>query len=228
MTVDGAVVRKPSFDAPEDAAVTLDPTAPALVSRAQQKLDAAMARFALDCTGLTVLDVGASTRRLHPLPARPRRRTRLRARRGARPASPLAAREQPRDGAGGRQRPHDDARAVSRPAGYGGDGRFVYLAIAHLSRARRRSAARSRLVTLVKPQFEAGRAHIGKGGLVKPSDRLYGDIFAKLENAAAENGWRCWRRCPPPCAAATATPSSSRFSPASKAGQTKERTETKG
>ena len=61
VTVDGAVVRKPSFDAPEDAAVTLDPTAPALVSRAQQKLDAAMARFALDCTGLTVLDVGAST-----------------------------------------------------------------------------------------------------------------------------------------------------------------------
>ena len=46
VTVDGAVVRKPSFDAPEDAAVTLDPTAPALVSRAQQKLDAAMARLA--------------------------------------------------------------------------------------------------------------------------------------------------------------------------------------
>lgn len=142
VTVDGAVVRKPSFDAPEDAAVTLDPTAPALVSRAQQKLDAAMARFALDCTGLSRAGRGRVHRRLHPLPARPRRRTRLRARRGARPASPLAAREQPRDGAGGRQRPHDDARAVSRPAGYGGDGRFVYLAIAHLSRARRRSAAR--------------------------------------------------------------------------------------
>lgn len=29
VTVDGAVIRKPSFDAPEDAAVTLDPTAPA-------------------------------------------------------------------------------------------------------------------------------------------------------------------------------------------------------
>ena len=56
----------------------------------------------------------------------------------------------------------------------------------------------SRLVTLVKPQFEAGRAHIGKGGLVKPSDRLYGDIFAKLENAAAENGLALLAQMPSP------------------------------
>ena len=87
------------------------------------------------------------------------------------------------------------------------------------------AAASSRLV---KPQFEAGRAHIGKGGLVKPSDRLTATFFAKLENAAAENGLTLLAQMPSPCAAATATPSSSRFSPASKAGQTKERTETKG
>ena len=61
VTVDGAVVRKPSADTPEDAVLEIDADSPALVSRAQQKLEAAMAHFALDCAGLTVLDVGAST-----------------------------------------------------------------------------------------------------------------------------------------------------------------------
>ena len=61
VTVAGAVVRKPSADTPEDAVLEIDADSPALVSRAQQKLEAAMAHFALDCAGLTVLDVGAST-----------------------------------------------------------------------------------------------------------------------------------------------------------------------
>lgn len=33
---------------------------------------------------------------------------------------------------------------------------------------------------------------------MKPSDRLYGDIFAKLENAAAENGLALLAQMPSP------------------------------
>ena len=198
VTVNGAVVRKPSFDAPGDAAVTLDPTAPALVSRAQQKLDAAMARFALDCTGLTVLDVGASTGGF----------TRCLLDRGAGHVYALDV---------GHGQLHPSLREDSRVTALEGvnartmtPGLFpvppdmavkdvsfisqslIYPALAAVLRPG------SRLVTLVKPQFEAGRAHIGKGGLVKPSDRLYGDIFAKLENAAAENGLALLAQMPSP------------------------------
>ncbi len=304
VTVDGAVVRKPSFDAPEDAAVTLDPTAPALVSRAQQKLDAAMARFALDCTGLTVLDVGASTGgftrclldrgaghvyaldvghgQLHPSLREDSRVTALEgvnARTmtpGLFPVPPdmavmdvsfisqsliyppaLVSRAQQKldaamarfaldctgltvldvgastggftrclldRGAGhvyaldvGHGQLHPSLREDSRVTALEGvnartmtPGLFpvppdmavmdvsfisqslIYPALAAVLRPG------SRLVTLVKPQFEAGRAHIGKGGLVKPSDRLYGDIFAKLENAAAENGLALLAQMPSP------------------------------
>lgn len=42
-------------------------------------------------------------------------------------------------------------------------------------------------ISLVKPQFEAGRENIGKGGIVRESKGLYEDIFKKLSSAAAEH-----------------------------------------
>lgn len=181
VTVDGAVVRKPSFDAPEDAAVTLDPTAPALVSRAQQKLDVGAStggftRCLLDrgAGHVYALDVGHG--QLHPSL---RENSRVTALEGvnARTMTP-----------GLFPVPPDmavmDVSFISQS--------LIYPALAAVLRPG------SRLVTLVKPQFEAGRAHIGKGGLVKPSDRLYGDIFAKLENAAAENGLALLAQMPSP------------------------------
>ena len=48
--------------------------------------------------------------------------------------------------------------------------------------------AEADLVALIKPQFEAGREHVGKGGLVKDPEviaRVEGDIVAFLEAA----GW---------------------------------------
>lgn len=48
-------------------------------------------------------------------------------------------------------------------------------------------APRTDVVALVKPQFEAGRTDVGRGGLVK-SDAVHARVLAKVESAAAEVG----------------------------------------
>jgi 23S rRNA (cytidine1920-2'-O)/16S rRNA (cytidine1409-2'-O)-methyltransferase len=60
--VDGAIVRKASFALGDDAEVALaDAVQPRYVSRAGLKLEAALSAFGLDLSGAAVLDVGAST-----------------------------------------------------------------------------------------------------------------------------------------------------------------------
>ncbi len=45
------------------------------------------------------------------------------------------------------------------------------------------------LVSLIKPQFEVGRQHIGKGGIVKdPTGKLFRGVLASLQATAKENG----------------------------------------
>ena len=160
VTVDGAVVRKPSADTPEDAVLEIDADSPALVSRAQQKLEAAMAHFALDCAGLTVLDVGASTGGF----------TRCLLDRGAKhvyaldvghcqlhPSLRTDGRVTAMEGVNAR---HITPDFVSHPAADGGDGCFVYFAGAHLSRARRRTDARRHARHACKAPIRGGtRAH---------------------------------------------------------------------
>lgn len=60
VTVDGQVQDKPGFAAPQSAEVTVAAPLP-YVSRGGLKLAAALDDFALDVTGLTAVDVGAST-----------------------------------------------------------------------------------------------------------------------------------------------------------------------
>jgi 23S rRNA (cytidine1920-2'-O)/16S rRNA (cytidine1409-2'-O)-methyltransferase len=48
-------------------------------------------------------------------------------------------------------------------------------------------APSAEIVALVKPQFEAGRADVGRGGLVK-SEAVHARVVAKVEAAAAEVG----------------------------------------
>lgn len=48
------------------------------------------------------------------------------------------------------------------------------------------------LITLVKPQFEAGPEHIGKGGLVR-DPAVYADVRQKIEACCRDNGLQpCW------------------------------------
>ncbi len=198
VTVDGAVVRKPSADTPEDAVLEIDADSPALVSRAQQKLEAAMAHFALDCAGLTVLDVGASTGGF----------TRCLLDRGAKHVYALDV---------GHGQLHPSLRTDGRVTAMEGVNarhitpdlfpippQMAVMDVSFISQALIYPALAAvlmpggTLVTLVKPQFEAGRAHIGKGGIVKPSEALFDEIFARLQGTAAECGLELRGRMPSP------------------------------
>ena len=50
--------------------------------------------------------------------------------------------------------------------------------------------AGGKMITLIKPQFEAGRKHIGKGGIVRDADgSVIREILQKIDIAASENGF---------------------------------------
>ncbi|WP_196259603.1 SAM-dependent methyltransferase [Pelagibacterium limicola] len=50
-------------------------------------------------------------------------------------------------------------------------------------------AADAQAVLLIKPQFEVGRAHVGKGGIVAPGPHVAAAVAAVLDYLAA-SGWR--------------------------------------
>ncbi|MBR6507076.1 MAG: TlyA family RNA methyltransferase [Clostridia bacterium] len=56
-------------------------------------------------------------------------------------------------------------------------------------------------ISLVKPQFEAGRENIGKGGIVKDKDgKIKKAVLEKIEKAASENGLLLLKTAPSPIA----------------------------
>lgn len=164
--VDGAVALKPGVQVAEDAPIALAES-PDYVSRGALKLAAALEAFRFDPQDRVVLDVGASTggftevllRRgarhvfavdvghgqLHPGLVRDARVTSLE----GRDARTLSAREIP-----------------ERVGAIVADVSFISLEKA-LPAALALAAPGCWLVALVKPQFEAGREAIGKGGIVR-------------------------------------------------------------
>ena len=54
------------------------------------------------------------------------------------------------------------------------------------------------IVALVKPQFEAGRAEVGKGGVVRDPAVRRRILDGILDFAAAELGWTVLGSCPSP------------------------------
>jgi len=47
------------------------------------------------------------------------------------------------------------------------------------------------MITLVKPQFEAGKANVGKGGIVKDKNgKIIAEIMEKLDASAEINGFK--------------------------------------
>ena len=143
------------------------PSACAYVSRGGQKLEAALDAFGFDAKGTVALDIGASTggftevliaRGAAKVYAVDVGRGQLHAKLSGRPAG----------GGPGRHR-----RAGARSAVIGeevtaivADVSFISLTLA-LPAALALAAPGAWLVALVKPQFEAGREAVGKGGIVR-------------------------------------------------------------
>ena len=185
--VDGAPVAKPGQDIPPGAALTLTENPIPWVSRAALKLLHALDTFALSPAGARALDLGASTGGF----------TEVLLARGAAQVTALDVghgqladhlRRDPRvtviEGVNARE---VTAAHIGTPDWIVSDLSFISLEKA-LPPSLALAGPGARLVALVKPQFEVGPDHVGKGGIVKdPTVR----IAARDRIAAflARSGW---------------------------------------
>ncbi len=163
--LDGQRATKPSQSVEPGAAIDVQDTASPYVSRGAHKLEAALDGWRLDVAGLTALDVGASTGGF----------TDLLLQRGARRVYAVDV------GYGQlHYRLRGDARVVvmertnvrglselpERPDIATMDVSFISLKLA-LPPVFELIQPQAPVVALVKPQFEAGRGQVGKGGVVR-------------------------------------------------------------
>jgi 23S rRNA (cytidine1920-2'-O)/16S rRNA (cytidine1409-2'-O)-methyltransferase len=166
--VDGAVVTKAGMLTAPDAEITVDDPAQAYVSRAALKLIAALDHFGLSPEGLVCLDIGASTGGF----------TQVLLERGAAHVVAVDVGHDQMD-----RRLREDRR-ITNLEGLNArvldadhlDGRPIKAVVSDVSFISLKLAAPSGLelaeagswcVLLVKPQFEAGRDNVGKGGMLK-------------------------------------------------------------
>ncbi|RWK11328.1 TlyA family RNA methyltransferase [Mesorhizobium sp.] len=191
VTVDGVVAHKPGQSVAADCLVAIDDPAQTYVSRAALKLIAGLDHFGLDPKGSEALDIGASTGGF----------TQVLLERGVAHVTAIDV---------GHGQIHPDIAGDPRvtvveglnardltAADLGGripdflvcDVSFISLKLA-LPPALALADEGARALLLVKPQFEAGREAIGKGGLLRdPSDA--GRVTAGLRDwLAVMPGWR--------------------------------------
>lgn len=197
--LDGAPVSKPGLKVSADAAIEVDDPARRYVSRAALKLVAALDHFGLDPAGRHALDIGASTGGF----------TQVLLERGAAHVIAIDVGHGQMDerlGADPRVTSIEglNARDLSlvdlggvRPEFVVSDVSFISLTLA-LPPALDLAASDALGVFLVKPQFEAGRDAIGKGGLLRdPGEgvRVAERMRSWLD---ATPHWRALGLCPSP------------------------------
>jgi len=197
VTVAGALASKPGVMVPDDVAVALTADASVHVSRGALKLAAALDAFELTAEGRVALDVGASTGGF----------TEVLLEHGAAKVYAVdVGREQLH--ARLRQDPRvicleaTDARKIDENlvpenvTAITADVSFISLTKA-LPAALARAGADAWLVVLVKPQFEAGREAVGKGGIVRDeADRLR--AVARVREFLEGEGWEVLGVIPSP------------------------------
>jgi len=194
----GRTVAKPAEMVAADAPIEAAPAHP-YVSRGGVKLAHALEAFAIDPADLVCLDVGASTGGF----------TDVLLARGA--ASVVAVdvghgQLDPRLAADPRVRSLEgcDVRTLS-PAALPAPADLVvidvsFVPLAHvLPAALALAAPRAVLVALVKPQFEVGRARLGKGGVVR-DPALHEEVCRAAEAAVRAEGWKMLDTVPSPIA----------------------------
>lgn len=167
VTVAGVPASKPGAFVADDAPLAVTPDASAHVSRGALKLEAALEAFGLSAEGRVALDVGASTggftevlleRGAAKVFAVDVGRGQLHARLRADPRVVSLEATDART---------LDTSLISEPVtAIVADVSFISLTQA-LPAALKLAAPGAWLVALVKPQFEAGREAVGKGGIVR-------------------------------------------------------------
>lgn len=188
--VNGAVAEKPARLVAAGDAVTVAGPPPRFVGRGGEKLDAALHHFAIDVAGRRVLDVGASTGGF----------TDALLARGAREVVAL-------DVGHGQLHPRlrgdprvtvlerTNVRSATTEA-IGGPADAVVADLAFISLTKviptlvTLCHPGSPMVLLVKPQFEAGRAEVGRGRGVITDPQIHRRVRGEIESALAAAGCR--------------------------------------
>ena len=199
VSVNGQVVTKAGQVFPPDVPLAIDDPAKDYVSRAALKLVAALDHFGLDPKDRDCLDVGASTGGF----------TEVLLERGAAHVTAIdVGHGQMHERIAGDPRVTNieglNARNLSE-GDLGGraidfvvsDVSFISLKLA-LPPALKLVAQGAICALLVKPQFEAGREAIGKGGLLKDPESA-SEVAAELERWLSKDmGWKSFGRIPSP------------------------------
>jgi len=190
VTVGDKTADKAGQQVAEDAAIALKEKDHPWVSRGGLKLDHALTHFGLDVTGLTAMDVGSSTGGFTDVLLQ-RGAARVYAVDSGTNQLAWSLRNDPRVVV------HEQTSARILTAAHIPepiaiivcDASFIGLAKV-LERPLTFAAPGAWLVALIKPQFEAGRAEVGKGGVVRDPavhERVCADVRAWLE---AQAGWQ--------------------------------------
>ena len=184
---DGQTLDKPGARYPEDIPLVLREP-PRFVSRGGDKLEGAFEAFGLDVAGKTALDVGASTGGF----------TDCLLQHGAAKVYAVDVgygqlawklRQDPRVIVMERTniRHLDPSQLPERPSFFTADCSFISLKIV-LPPLLTLLAEQAEGIVLIKPQFEAGRAQVGKGGVVK-DPQVQEQVVADVIQAAADLGF---------------------------------------
>lgn len=198
ISVNGTVVTRPAYGCPPDAAICVAGEAGIYVSRGALKLTAALDAFGFDPAGRVALDVGASTGGF----------TQVLLMRGAKHVYAVdvgsgqlhaSLRNDPRVNC----LEETDARLLDAgviPEAVGAitaDVSFISLTKV-LPAALTLAAPGAWLAVLVKPQFEAGRDAVGKGGIVKSQAAREAALASVVAFVAAQAGWTVAGTIPSP------------------------------
>ncbi len=187
-SVDGVVILKPADLVNPDGKIEAVAPHP-WVSRAGLKLEAGLELFHIDPRGKTCLDIGASTGGFTQV---------LLTRGAARVYAVDVGREQLHPSL------REDTRVVSMETCDARsldaamfeapldlivcDASFISLKLA-LPKPLELAAPGADLIALIKPQFEAGRERVGKGGIVRDPDVHY-DVCVDIRGFLGASGWR--------------------------------------
>lgn len=189
VSISGKPATKPAQPVDGEAAINVSDAAQPYVSRAAIKLLHALEHFGLSPEGRDCLDIGASTGGF----------TQVLLERGAKRVVALDVGHAQLAGAlrndarvtvieGLNARDLNSGHLPFLPAFIVADVSFISLKLA-LPSALTLAKPGASLVALIKPQFEAGKENIGKGGIV--SDKtIHATIYRDIETWIAAKGWR--------------------------------------
>lgn len=199
VTLNGAVCAKPGHMVSADDGVAVADAASGYVSRAALKLKAGLAASGLSPKGNTCLDIGASTGGFTQVLLEAGAGRVFAVDVGHGQIDPaLAGDPRVTNLEGLNARDLDNSHLRGAAIGFVvSDVSFISLTLA-MPPALALAAPGSGCVLLVKPQFEVGREHVGKGGIVRDAAVQQAAAERLREWLGAQPGWRATHLLPSP------------------------------